>query len=182
MSESMARLYCECGATNFVFLGDQQDVTGPEYYFFECWNCKKYQFIDDEETVRELLMIEPGKNVMEEAPSYSAEGHRLADVDDWVEPFLDKPCVDSYENPSTIRAVLISGLKDVMCLDSTERKKWLGTFLGDASGFKSLRRLLGRLLQEHVVKDSYPDDEDLDFEVTRRIDDVMTRLLYIEGV
>jgi len=179
---SIVQINCKCKATNYIFLGDQTDLTGPEYYFFECWSCHKYGLLGEEWAIRDILMIPKEKDIMKEAPSYSVEGHRFPDVDEWVEPFLDKPYGDRDKNHwSSIRAWLASSLMHILGEPTLERKKWLGLFLGDDGPCQSLRSLLGNALTEYVVKDAYPDDEDLELEVTRRMEDVMTRLLYLEG-
>ena len=70
MPDSILRCHCECGAMNLVYMGDPQDMTAPDYYFFECWSCKKCQPIDDDETIREILMLDADADLMAEAPGY----------------------------------------------------------------------------------------------------------------
>jgi hypothetical protein len=182
--ESIVKIYCECKATNYVFLGNQEDVTGPEYYFFECWSCHKHGLLAEEWAIRDILMLDKNKNIMEEAPSYSSEGHRFPDVDDWVEPFLDKPCANGDGDPSTVRAVLLDGLGGVMCQVTERRKYWLSEFLRRANnerwGFGSLYETLEKALSgEPTVLQG--DEEDRKFSILRHVEDVMTRLLDLEG-
>lgn len=181
--ESLVKIHCECGACNYVFLGNQEDVTRSDFYFFECWSCHKYGKLAEEWAIRDLLMLDKDANVMAEAPSYSLEGHQFADTDDWVEPFLDKPHADEDGNPSTVRAVLLSGLKGVMCRNAVERKKWMGEFLdreGGAWGFGSLYELLADALstEKSILQG---DEETRKLSISRHVEEVMLRLLYLEG-
>jgi len=183
--EAMVCLACECGASNYIFLGRPDDLTRMDDYAFECWSCKKNQLINAAETTRDILVLEPDEDVLEAAVNEGvAEGHRSPKFDDWVDEFLDKPCTDENGDESTVRAGGLSGLNDIMRLKTPERKKWFVEFLskgGGAWGFGSLYETLEKaLLDEKTVLQG--DDESHKLSVIRHVEEAMLRLLYLEGV
>lgn len=187
MSEPMVMFWCECKAANFVFLGDPNDLSRTDDLAYECWNCKKTQLMNDEETTRELFgAIDPDEDIMNEVLNNCTEGHRFALVKDWVEPFLDSPFIQGEteeEGLPSIRGVVSKRLNYILGKKASERKKWMTDLVADPKGpDQGTYDFLRQALAGDVVKaSSWQDEESLNLALRRSIEAVLERLLYLEG-
>lgn len=65
---------CNCGAKNFVDLGDPHDPTKPDVEAYKCHNCGECSWLCDEEDFIELMVEEYDNPEIKPEETYCVDG------------------------------------------------------------------------------------------------------------
>lgn len=63
--ETWLKIVCECGATNFVYIGyfPDSDASRLDVEGYKCWSCKKEFYFDVDADPEEVMYIKEGNPI-----------------------------------------------------------------------------------------------------------------------
>lgn len=166
-----------CEKTNWVYLGDQSDVTRTSVDACKCWFCSKIFILDDEELFREMNCLEPEDSIEEylENEGFIEDGHRYRDShEEKIENFLEN---EGPQKGQTYRGWILDNIvPGILNLSLHERIKRRDDSLRSIDEDK--KTIITKGLKEGSF---YLPEKDASMFFDRHMNSILTQICFLKG-